>query len=331
MPPRPSQEAVYMRLLRPRAALALALTVSLLGADRVAEAQAAVGVVAGKVTDRGSKGPLADVQIQVVGTVRGGRTGADGSYRVTGVPVGTYTVRAIRLGFTQGVAQVTVTAGGTATADFALGVAATNLDQVTISATGEQQRKREIGASISRIDSGAFNPATVSNFSQVLAARTPGIVVQQGAGTSGVGSRIRLRGATSINLSNDPLLVIDGVFANNSVGSLTFGIGGAQASRFDDINPEDIEDIQVIKGPAATALYGTGAANGVIQITTKRGKAGKTRWNLYGELGQQETLLDLSTNGQGLSNDAQRLVNYRQVGRNAAGARVGACSREAQV
>jgi TonB-dependent starch-binding outer membrane protein SusC len=320
-----------MQLLRPRAALALALAVSLVGAGRVASAQAAVGVVAGTVTDRGTKGPLADVQVQVVGTVRGARTGADGAFRVTGVPAGTYTVRAIRLGFTQGVATVTVTAGGTATANFALGVAATNLDQVTVSATGEQQRKREIGASISRIDSGAFNPATVANFSQVLAARTPGIVVQQGAGTSGVGSRIRLRGVTSINLSNDPLLVVDGVFANNNTSGLTFGIGGAQSSRFDDINPEDIEDIQVIKGPAATALYGTGAANGVIQITTKRGKAGKTRWNTYGELGQQETLLDLGSSDGVLSNDAVRLVNYRQVGRNAAGARVGACSREAQV
>jgi TonB-dependent starch-binding outer membrane protein SusC len=324
-----------MQLLRPRAASMLALAVTLLGVGRVAGAQAAVGVVTGRVTDRGTKGPLADVQVQVVGTVRGARTGADGAYRVTGVPAGTYTVRAIRLGFTQGTAQVTVTGGGTATADFTLGVAATNLDQVTISATGEQQRKREIGASISRIDSGAFNAATVANFSQVLAARTPGIVVQQGAGTSGVGSRIRLRGATSINLSNDPLLVIDGVFANNNVAALTFGIGGAQASRFDDINPEDIEDIQVIKGPAATALYGTGAANGVIQVTTKRGKAGRTRWNTYGEVGQQNDVLErdaagTSQYGTPLASDALRLVNYRQIGRSATGARV-ACSREAQV
>ena len=318
-----------MQVLRSRAALALAFFVSLSGAGRVAGAQSAIGAVAGTVTDGGTKGPLADVRVQVVGTVRTARSDSNGVYRITGVPAGTYTVRAIRLGFTQGVATVTVTAGGTATANFALSVAATNLDQITISATGEQQRKREVGASISRIDSGAFNPATVANFSQVLAARTPGIVVQQGAGTSGTGSRIRLRGVTSINLSNDPLLVIDGVFANNNVGGLTFGIGGAQSSRFDDINPEDIEDIQVIKGPAATALYGTGAANGVIQITTKRGKAGKARWSFYGEVGQQDTRLDLSTNGA-LSNDALRLVNYRQVGRNAAGARVGACSRESQ-
>ena len=319
-----------MQVLRSRAALALAFFVSLAGAGRVAGAQPAIGAVAGTVTDLGTKGPLADLRVQVVGTVRAARSDSNGVYRITGVPAGTYTVRAIRLGFAQGVATVTVTAAGTVTANFALSVAATNLDQITISATGEQQRKREVGASISRIDSGSFNPATVANFSQVLAARTPGIVVQQGAGTSGTGSRIRLRGVTSINLSNDPLLVIDGVFANNNVGGLTFGVGGAQSSRFDDINPEDIEDIQVIKGPAATALYGTGAANGVIQITTKRGKAGKARWSFYGELGQQETRLDLSTNGK-LSNDALRLVNYRQVGRNAAGARVGACSRESQV
>jgi TonB-dependent starch-binding outer membrane protein SusC len=299
---------------------------------RTAAAQSpATGTISGRIVDRATRAPLADVQVQVVGTIRGARSGADGSYRVTNVPTGTFTVRAIRLGYGQGVAQVGVAAGATATADFTLGATATNLDEVTVSATGEQQRKREIGASISRIDSTAFNAATVANFSQVLAARTPGIVVQQGAGTSGVGSRIRLRGATSINLSNDPLLVIDGVFANNNTASLTFGIGGAQASRFDDINPEDIEDIQVIKGPAATALYGTGAANGVIQITTKRGKAGRARWTAYGELGQQETLLDLSSSDGRLSNDALRLVNYRQVGRNAAGQRTNSCSREAQV
>ena len=319
-----------MQLTRSRVTRVVALLLSLAGMSQGAGGQAATGAVTGRVTDIGTKGPLSDVRVQVVGSVSAGRSDANGTYRITGLPAGTYTLRAIRLGYSQGVASVTVTSGGTVTADFALSVAATNLDAITISATGEQQRKREVGASISRIDSGAFNPATVANFSQVLAARTPGIVVQQGAGTSGVGSRIRLRGVTSINLSNDPLLVIDGVFANNNVGGLTFGIGGAQSSRFDDINPEDIEDIQVIKGPAATALYGTGAANGVIQITTKRGKAGKARWNFYGELGQQETRLDLSSNGT-LANDALLLVNYRQVGRNAAGARVGACSREAQV
>ncbi|MCU0646406.1 MAG: SusC/RagA family TonB-linked outer membrane protein [Gemmatimonadaceae bacterium] len=316
-----------MRTARRACALGIALVSTVMSG---VQAQSASGTISGRIRDRSSNAALADVQVQVVGTVRGARSGADGTYRVTNVPAGTYTVRALRLGYTQGVAQVTITAGGSASADFALGATATNLDEVTVSATGEQQRKREIGASISRIDSTSFNAATVTNLSQVLAARTPGIVVQQGAGTSGVGSRIRLRGVTSINLANDPLLVIDGVFANNATASLTFGIGGAQTSRFDDVNPEDIEDIQVIKGPAATALYGTGAANGVIQITTKRGKAGRARWTSYGELGQQRTPLDLSSSDGRLSNDALNLVNVRQIGRNAAGQRV-ACSREAQV
>jgi TonB-dependent starch-binding outer membrane protein SusC len=310
---------------------ALCMLVGLASTVAIAGAQTASGSISGRITDRNSRAPLTDVQLQVVGSVRGARSGPDGTYRIVNVPVGSFTVRALRLGYTQGVAQVTVTANGASIADFALGATATNLDEVTVSATGEQQRKREIGASISRIDSTAFNAATVANFSQVLAARTPGIVVQQGAGTTRAGSRIRLRGATSINLANDPLLVIDGVFANNNTAALTFGVGGAQASRFDDINPEDIEDIQVIKGPAATALYGTGAANGVIQITTKRGKAGKARWTTYGEVGQQETLLDLTSSDGRLSNDALRLVNYRQVGRTPTGARTNSCSREAQV
>ena len=131
--------------------------------------------------------------------------------------------------------------------------------------------------------------------------------MQSGGGTIGVSNRIRLRGPTSINLSNDPLLVIDGLVSNNNSSNFSVGVGGATTSRLDDINPQDIEDIQVLKGAAATALYGTGAANGVIQITTKRGKAGKARWGIYTEAGSERSLIP----------EADPLVstNYRQIGR----------------
>ncbi|MBC7563442.1 MAG: SusC/RagA family TonB-linked outer membrane protein [Gemmatimonadaceae bacterium] len=293
----------------------------------LAAQQTAGGAIVGRVTDRVNGQPITDVRVQIVGTQRGGLTRTNGTYRIVGVPNGTYTVRASRIGFAAATATATVSNNGEATANLALGVAENVLDKVTVSgATGGTARAREVGASVSRIDSTSFNVAAVTNLSQVLSARTPGVTVQAGGGTIGVSNRIRLRGPTSINLSNDPLLVIDGLVSNNNTSNFAVGVGGATTSRLDDINPQDIEDIQVLKGAAATALYGTGAANGVIQITTKRGKAGKARWGIYTEAGSDRTLVPL--------NDPLMSTNYRQIGRLATpGARGinGPCSLEAQV
>lgn len=284
-------------------------------------AQATTGTVTGRVVDRDGRQPLAGVQVFVSPT-RGATTNEAGQYRITGVPVGTVTVRTRRIGYGAISQTVTVTAGGNAVANLELERSASQLEQVVVSATGVTQRRRESGVSASNIDTTTFNLANVQNLGQVLAARTPGVIVQAPGGTAGTGSRIRLRGVSSLSLSNDPLLVIDGVIANNSTGSLTIGVGGQQVSRFEDINPEEIENIEVLKGPAATALFGTGAANGVLQITTKRGRAGRPAWNVWGEGGRQTTPVPLA--------DPLQSVNYRQVGRNAAGGRVGACSIEAQ-
>ncbi len=289
----------------------------------LAAQQPAGGAITGRVTDRVSGQAVSDVRVQIVGTQRGGLTRTNGSYRIVGVPNGTYTVRASRIGYAAATAAATVSANGEATANFSLAVAENVLDKVTVSgATGGTARAREVGASVSRIDSTTFNVAAVTNLSQVLSARTPGVSVQSGGGTIGVSSRIRLRGPTSINLSNDPLLVIDGLVSNNNTNNFSVGVGGGTTSRLDDINPQDIEDIQVLKGAAATALYGTGAANGVIQITTKRGKAGKTRWNIYTEAGSDRTLVP--------ENDPLETTNYRQIGKGPTGLRV-PCNLQAQV
>ena len=289
----------------------------------LAAQQTAGGAVIGRVTDRINGQPISDVRVQIVGTQRGGLTRTNGTYRIAGVPNGTYTVRASRIGYAASTVAATVSGNGEATANFVLNVAENVLDKVTVSgATGGTARAREVGASVSRIDTTTYNVAAVTNLSQVLAARTPGVSVQAGGGTIGVANRIRLRGPTSINLSNDPLLVIDGLVSDNNTNNFAVGVGGATTSRLDDINPQDIEDIQVLKGAAATALYGTGAANGVIQITTKRGKAGKAKWGIYTEAGSDRSLVPES--------DPLVSTNYRQIGRSATGARVN-CGLEAQV
>jgi TonB-linked SusC/RagA family outer membrane protein len=286
---------------------ALAAAMLALGVPLAAQQTTTGGAIVGRITDRVNGAAITDVRVQVVGSQRGALTRANGTYRIVGVPNGTYTVRASRIGFAAATALATVSANGEATANFVLNVAENVLDKVTVSgATGAASRARETGASVSRIDTSSFNVAAVTNLSQVLSGRVPGVSVQSGGGTIGVSNRIRLRGPTSINLSNDPLLVIDGLVSNNSTNNFSVGVGGATTSRLEDINPQDIEDIQVLKGAAATALYGTGAANGVIQITTKKGKAGKPRWNIYTEAGSSRSLVP--------ENDPLTSTNYRQIG-----------------
>jgi TonB-linked SusC/RagA family outer membrane protein len=181
-----------------------------------------------------------------------------------------------------------MTDGGTSTLDFALEQAATQLDIVQVTATGQEQSRRESGVATANINVATDVPqAAVTNMATVLSSRAPGVVVQEAGGTTGSGARVRIRGSNSVSLSNDPLIIVDGIRVNNEQDDATnsIGVGGQQPSRLNDINQEDIENIEIIKGPAAAALYGTAAANGVIQITTKRGHAGKTRWNFRSEAG----------------------------------------------
>ncbi|MBC7896374.1 MAG: SusC/RagA family TonB-linked outer membrane protein [Cytophagaceae bacterium] len=270
-------------------------------------AQESAGTIAGRVIDRGTTQPISEAQVQIAASVRGARTTETGEYRLTGVPAGTYTLRVVRIGYSQETRSITVVAGQTVTADFQLSAAAVQIDQVVVTATGETQRRRESGATTTTIATENLPLPAVNSFSNALSSRAAGLTVINAGGTTGTNSRIRIRGSNSINLSNDPLIIIDGVLVSNNSDNFGVGLGGQTTSRFDDINNEDIENIEVIKGPAGTALYGSAAANGVIQITTKRGRAGKTRWNTYAEYGNIKDYTDYPS-------------NYLQVGRTPANA-----------
>ena len=247
-------------------------------------AQQSTGVVTGRVTEAGTGVPVAEAQVNVVGTTLGTRTGADGQYTIRGVPAGQARVRALRIGYTEASTTVAVTAGATATADIALVRSAVQLQEIVTTATGPQ-RAVEVGNVVNQIDAAAVtSTAPVTTVSDVLNARAPGVVITSASGT-GTGSRIRIRGANSLNLSNDPIYIIDGIRMTNNSGSTGLGTGGPAPSRVNDINPDEIESIEVIKGPSAATLYGTDAANGVIVITTKRGQAGPAQWNAWGEYG----------------------------------------------
>ena len=271
--------------------LAAAMAVSLLWAAGPAAAQDA-GVISGRVVDASSRAPLALAQIQLVGTTRGTVTGDDGTFRLAGVRPGPYQVRVLRLGFQASSKPVNVTAGGTTELEFVLNSAAVSLEVVVTTATGEKERKREIGSAVATIQPKQAEIASAQSVSQLLTGKVAGVDVAQAGGTVGSASRIRIRGANSISLGNEPLIIVDGIKFNNSVGtdavsgSSSLDVGGQVPSRFNDINPEDIETFVILKGPAAAAQYGTAAANGVIQITTKRGRSGATRWTAFAEGGQ---------------------------------------------
>lgn len=252
--------------------------------------------VTGHVTDAASRTPVPSAQVVVVGTNLGAVTRDDGSYRIAGVAPGQVVVRAQRIGYQAKTDTVTVTAGGSATLDLALNATAVTIDQVFVTATGQSKRQRESGAAVGVIAMDSIKQASVNNFDDVLSSRVPGVVVQSAGGSTGTGARVRIRGATSVSLSNDPLLIVDGVRVYSNTQSSSIGVGGQDPSRFNDINPDNIESIEVLKGPAATALYGTAAANGVIQITTKRGTAGKTRWSSHAEYGTVNEVTDYPAN-----------------------------------
>src|SRR5213080_4504675 len=261
--------------------------------------QAQQGTVAGQVTDKSNQQAVAGAAVLVVGTSLQARTGREGRYSITNVPPGQYQVQVRFIGFATATQAVRVAAGQSATLDFALTPAAVPLDVVVVSATGEEQVKRELGNNIGTIDAAKIaTQAAPTNTADLLNSRIPGVEVMQSGGTTGTGSRIRIRGATSLSLRNEPIIVVDGIRIDNTpqAGNLENFTGGQAPSRLNDLNPEDFESIEVVKGPSAAVLYGTDAANGVIQIRTKQGRPGPTKWTAYAEGGSRNDMGDWPAN-----------------------------------
>jgi TonB-dependent SusC/RagA subfamily outer membrane receptor len=167
---------------------------------------------------------------------------------------------------------VTVPAGQTVTANIQMRAVVATLAPVVTTATGEQRRV-EVGNAIAQVDAAKLvETSPVTNMGDLLTARAPGVMVIGGTQT-GAGTRVRVRGTSSLSLTNNPIYVIDGVRVEGTTGSSTLDVGGSTPARVGDLNPEEIENIEIVRGPSASTLYGTDAANGVIVITTKRGVA----------------------------------------------------------
>jgi TonB-linked SusC/RagA family outer membrane protein len=245
--------------------------------------QQTTGIVVGRITDASTGQPIDGAQVVVMGTNRGVVSNLEGAYRIPGAPAGERQIRVINIGYAQAVRTVTVEAGAAVTLDFALEPTALELDAIVVNAAGRATLKREIGSKVGVIDVGELELTPVRSFSDLIQAREPGVTVVGSGGTAGTGSRIRIRGSNSVSLSNSPLLIVDGVRVDDNPNAYELFTGGVTSSRLDDLNPEDIESIEILKGPSAAALYGTAAASGVIQVTTKRGHAGDSSWRVWAE------------------------------------------------
>jgi iron complex outermembrane receptor protein len=276
-----------------------ALVGSLLLATRLG-AQGQTGTITGRVMDGPSRQPLAGVTIRIEGTPRGAITRDDGSYRLVDAAAGVNRVRATRIGFGPQQLDVTVAPGGTATADFTMQPQAAVLEGVVVTGYGTQRREAITG-SVATVDADAARVGVITNPEQMIQGRVAGVQITQNNGEPGAGVQIRIRGGTSISASNDPLYVIDGVPINNveteSRQLEASTSAGAQLSRnpLNLLSPADIASITILKDAAATAIYGSRAANGVILIETKKGAAGgaSTEYDGYVAMSSPAKTLDL--------------------------------------
>jgi TonB-linked SusC/RagA family outer membrane protein len=245
---------------------------------------AAQGIVSGRVTDQANGAPLIGARVVILGTSLTTTTVSEGRYRLAGVPAGAQQVRSFHIGYAAVTKPVTVIDQSAVTVDFALSLTPFSLDEVVVTATGDLA-KREVGNAVATVAvSDLVRTSSIANMNDLLVGKAPGVNVLPG-NLTGAGARVRIRGASSLSLSNEPIYVVDGIRVASAVNSSSIGIGGTNPSRVNDLNPEDIESIDVVKGPSASTLYGTDAANGVIVIKTKRGKAGRPVWNASVEQG----------------------------------------------
>jgi TonB-dependent SusC/RagA subfamily outer membrane receptor len=198
------------------------------------------------------------------------------------VPTGTIEVQVLRVGYTSLKKRATVQSGSTTVVDFQLSPSVVQLEEIVTTATG-QQRRVELGNAVSTLGDVGKRVETIptKNISDLLIAKSPGVVLLPATELGGAPT-VRIRGVSSISLSNAPIWYVDGV--RYSAGTLSSGTD-VGFSLLNSLNPEEIEDVEIVKGPSAATLYGTNAANGVVLITTKKGRAGRTNWNWTVEQG----------------------------------------------
>ena len=240
------------------------------------ELQAQQGSISGVVREAGSGTPLQGAQVAIPNLQLGGLARAGGRYSLEDIPAGTHTVTVEYIGYATVSQEVQVVANQTVLLDFVIRQQAFALNEIVVTGTAGVTERRQIGHSIGRVEAAELvemGPITTVN--QLLQGRLAGASILQRSGNIGSGTTMALRGISSVEMNSTPLFYIDGVRVTND------------GARLNDLNPADIESVEVVKGPAASTLYGSEASNGVVQIITKKGRIGQAQFNAQVRLGSQ--------------------------------------------
>ena len=251
------------------------LLVFLMAASVLTQAQ--TRKIEGTVRDE-AKEPLPFVTVSIKGTTQGAITDKKGHFELQAAASDT-----LKISFV-GMQTQLVPVGGQTQFDIVLQPASTKLNEVVVVAYGTK-RKKDIISSVSSVSAEEIENTPTTSFENVMQGQTPGVVMSSGARAGNVNS-VRIRGTSSLSASSQPLYVIDGIPQTDY--KMGYTGDNAQMSPLANLSPSDIESIQVLKDASASALYGSRASNGVVLITTKRGKEGKTKINFSSQLGYQE-------------------------------------------
>jgi TonB-linked SusC/RagA family outer membrane protein len=260
------------------------------------QAQAQEVVVTGKVTDAETQQGLPGASVLVTGTTNGTITDSDGNFSLSVQSLnGQVQLQISFIGYTTTMTSVSVSNGTAVPLSIQLKPDITSLDEVIVTGTSVATSKRQLGNAISTVQAKDIQLGTGSSIDQLLTGKVAGAQITQNSGNPAGGISVRLRGPSTISGSSDPLYIVDGVIVNNDSPQLV-DLGGYAQNRLVDINPNDIERIEIIKGAAAAAIYGSRANNGVVQIFTKRGKEGKTQVEFSTQLRMNEVRKTLPYN-----------------------------------
>lgn len=282
---------------RVRLGTVLALVLATSG---VASAQA-TGTIAGSVVDEASAQPIAGVQVHIPGLDVGMLTNAEGRFLLLNVPVGQHALRVQMLGYASTSQAVTVTSGATASVNFTLKQEAISMEGIVVTALGIERSERSLGYAVQNINADRLAQAPQTNITSALQGKVAGVQVVSSSSRPGASARVTIRGESSFTGGGQPLYVIDGVpvsmdtesqggFAGQTNFQLEVGEAG---SRSMDVDLNNVEDIAVLRGAAATALYGSRAAHGAIIIKTKSGTPGMpTRFTVNTRFEVQEAVLN---------------------------------------
>ncbi|MGD2069114.1 MAG: TonB-dependent receptor [Gemmatimonadota bacterium] len=236
--------------------------------------------IVGRVLDAVTGAPISGAQISIEGTSLGAISDQTGRYSIpAALSSGTYTLRVTYIGREAATNQVTLGAEGIVRApDFLLRESALELGEIVVTGTAGPTSRRALGNSVSTVAAEDVSKSVATTIDQTLQGRVAGATIISNTGTPGGGVSMRLRGTSSITGGAEPLFIVDGVIIdNNGDQQINVGYRSNPSNRLADLDPDDIERVEILKGAAAAALYGSRANNGVVQIFTKRGQAGATR------------------------------------------------------